>query len=210
MRTTLKDLEGKLVVFTGWETSLRHERTWICLSRVSVKVWDRNSAVNDPANRKNALRLDHLWLSGDKQRNEAQQVDLYGRVGGIGVVRKYQRLNGSWDYTVKSPANRKSIEDFVDAYNDCFDELDQKERLEAIESALEQIEHHSQGSEQIVFGMAKSVSKFKKELLAQKLDISRSIAATDKTLKTATMNGKCKSLNLVTFEGQQPLLPKGF
>lgn len=209
MRKTLEPLEGKLVVFTGWETSMRHEKAWVCVSRATVKAWDRNTAVEDPKNEKDALKLDHFWLTGDNRRTPAQPIRLYNKIGGIGVVRKYQRMNGSWDYTVKSPENRLCIEEFVDLYNDGFDRWSQKEKLAAIHDALEHVKLHEQGNE-IVFGMAHSVDKFKKDLLDQELEMSRSVAATDKALETATMNGKCKGLNLISYTRQKTLRPKGF
>ena len=45
MRESLKDLRGKLVAWHGWETSQRHNRTWICISKAYVIQWDRNAAI---------------------------------------------------------------------------------------------------------------------------------------------------------------------
>lgn len=210
MRKTLESLEGKLVVFTGWETSMRHEKAWVCVSRATVKVWDRNTAVQDPRNKKNALKLDHFWLTGDNYRNPAQKIQLYNKIGGVGVVRRYQRKNGTFDFTVMSPDNRYQIEEFIDIYNEGFEERSQKERLEMLQHAIVMIEAHESSSDDIVFGMSKSVSAFKQEILQQKSEIERSVAATEKTLKTATMNGKCKAINLLTLNSKKPTKPKGF
>ena len=45
MRKTLADFRGKLVAWKGWETSQRHNRTWICISKAYVILWDRNMAI---------------------------------------------------------------------------------------------------------------------------------------------------------------------
>ena len=135
---------------------------------------------------------------------------MFGKIGGVGVVRRYERKNGTFDFTVMSPDNRYQIEEFIDIYNEGFEERSQKERLKMLQDAITMIEAHESGSDNIVFGMSKSVSEFKQEMLQQELEIKRSVAATEKALKTATMNGKCKAINLLTLNNKKTAKPKGF
>ena len=210
MRRTLKEFEGQLVAFSGWETGSRHNQTWVCVSKPYVCVWNRDDSVQTAVKRKGGYRFDHLWLTGDEQRSKPQGLKMFEKIGGIGVVRQYQRSDGSLDYTVKSPRDRYSIEEFLDQYNENFEKSSQQERLDLLQQALRVVEAHQNGSDEIVFGMAKSVSHFKAEISAQELEIRRSIEATESALKTATMNGKCKSLDVVSFSTRTVRKSKGF
>ena len=210
MRKTLKEFEGQLVAFSGWETGSRHNQTWVCVSKPYVCVWNRDDSVQTAVKRKGGYRFDHLWLTGDEQRSKPQGLKMFEKIGGIGVVRRYQRSDGSLDYTVKSPTGRFCIEDFFELYNKDFEKSAQKQRLELLHEAQKVIEKHESGSSQIIFGMATSVSSFKAEIAEQELEIRRSIAATEAALQTATMNGKCKSLNVLGFPARPSAKSKGF
>ena len=210
MRKTLKEFEGQWVAFSGWETGSRHNRTWVCVSKPYVCVWNRDDSVQTAVKRKGGYRFDHLWLTGDGQKSPPQGLKMFDRIGGIGIVRKYQRNDGTFDYTVKSPRGRYSIEEFLDQYNENFEKSSQQERLDLLQQALRVVEAHQNGSDEIVFGMAKSVSSFKAEISAQELEIRRSIAATESALQTATMNGKCKSLDVLGFPARPSAKSKGF
>lgn len=209
-RSNLQALEGKLVAFTGWETGSRHNQTWICVSKPYVRIWDKNESVQEAVKKKGGYYFDHLWLTGDNRSVESQDLEMFGKIGGVGVVRRYERKNGTFDFTVMSPDNRYQIEEFIDIYNEGFEERSQKERLKMLQDAITMIEAHESGSDNIVFGMSKSVSEFKQEMLQQELEIKRSVAATEKALKTATMNGKCKAINLLTLNNKKTAKPKGF
>lgn len=208
-RAALENLEGKLVVFTGWETGSRHEQTWVCVSKPYVRIWDRNKSVQEAVKEKGGYRFDHLWLTGDGKRSQPQGLKMFQKIGGVGIVRSYKRNNGTIDFTVKSP-DRKSIEEFYDLYNEGFEERSQEERLILLQQALKAVELHESGSSEIIYGIAKSVKAFKEEITAQELEIRRSIAATQKALKTATMNGKCSSLNLFNHNVGTVAKAKGF
>ena len=210
MRETLAQFEGQLVAFCGWETGSRHNQTWVCVSKPYVCVWNRDDSVQAAVKRKGGHRFDHLWLSGDTERNKPQGLKMFEKIGGIGVVRQYQRSDGSLDYTVKSPADRFCIEEFFDLYNKDFEKNTQEQRLELLQEALKVVEKHQGGSSQIIFGMATSVSSFKAEISEQELEIRRSIEATKSALETATMNGKCKSLDVVSFSARTARKSKGF
>lgn len=210
MRRTLKEFEGQLVAFSGWETGSRHNQTWVCVSKPYVCVWNRDDSVQTAVKKKGGYRFDHLWLSGDTERNKPQGLKMFQKIGGIGIVRQYQRSDGSLDYTVKSPADRFCIEEFFDLYNKDFEKNTQQQRLELLQAALKVVEKHQSGSSQIIFGMASSVSSFKTEIAEQELEIRRSIAATESALQTATMNGKCKSLNVLGFPARPSAKSKGF
>ena len=210
MRKTLAELEGQWVAFSGWETGSRHNQTWVCVSKAYVRVWNKDDSVQTAVKRKGGYRFDHLWLTGDGEKSPPQGVKMFDRIGGIGIVRKYQRNDGTFDYTVKSPRGRYSIEEFLDQYNENFEKNSQQERLDLLQQALRVVEAHQNGSDDIVFGMAKSVSRFKAEISAQELKIRRSIEATESALKTATANGKCKSLDVVSFSARTARKSKGF
>lgn len=210
MRKTLAELEGQWVAFSGWETGSRHNQTWVCVSKAYVRVWNKDDSVQTAVKRKGGYRFDHLWLTGDGEKSPPQGLKMFDRIGGVGIVRKYQRNDGTFDYTVKSPRGRYSIEEFLDQYNENFEKNSQQERLDLLQQALRVVEAHQNGSDDIVFGMAKSVSRFKAEISAQELEIRRSIEATELALKTATMNGKCKSLDVVSFSARTARKSKGF
>ena len=210
MRIRLADLEGELVAFSGWETGYKHNRTWTCLSNTHVCIWDRDTCVQDAVKQKGGYKFDHLWMSGDKRRNAPQEVKAFKKVGGVGVVRRYTRTNGTIDFTVKTPPERWSIEDFLDLYNDSFNKTSMKEKLELIEEGLKSVKLHRSDSEDILFGIAKSVSAFEKELLEIQQELSSSIEITEKTLKTAKMKGKCKKLNQLIFPTRTNSKTKGF
>jgi hypothetical protein len=210
MRITLADLEDELVAFSGWQTGFKHNRTWTCLSRPHVCIWDRDTCIQDAVKQKGGHRFDHLWMSGDKERNAPQPVNSFQKVGGIGVVRRYKRTNGTIDFTVKTPPERWSIEDFLDLYNDQVQITTQKEKLKMIEEGLKQVALHESNTEYILFGIAKSVSSFKEELLKFKHELSSSIEITERTLKTAKMKGKCKNLNQLIFPSRTISRSKGF
>lgn len=200
MRKTLAFFENKFVVFGGWETGMRHNRAWVCLSKPYVVPWDKDASVQKSLEKRNGYKFDHLWLTGDQKRMPKQNISMFKKVGGIGIVRKYKRIDGTVDYTVKIPDKRMEIEDFLDMYNNAFDSTTQVEKVEMIESALECIAlHRNESEEDIVFGIAKSVSSFYSELLELHKEMKRSIEITEKTLKTVKAKGKCKSLDVVNF-----------
>lgn len=210
MRKTLKQFEGQWVAFAGWETGSRHNQTWVCVSKPYVCIWNRDDSVQTAVKKKGGYRFDHLWLSGDDTKIEPQELKMFSQIGGVGIVRKYKRSDGTFDYTVKTPSGRYSIEEFLDLYNEDFHERTQQERLDMLQNALQIVDEHQNGSDDVIFGIAKSVSSFKEELLQQEVEIKRSIAATKSTLKTATMNGKCKSLDILGFPARLKAKSKGF
>ena len=210
MRISLADLEGELVAFSGWQTGFKHNRTWTCLSKPHVCIWDRDTCVQDAVKQKGGHRFDHLWMSGDSRKNTPQQVKSFLKVGGVGVVRRYIRTNRTIDFTVKTPSNRWGIENFLDIYNDNFNKTSMKEKLELIEKGLEQVKSHRSDSEDILFGITKSVSTFEKELLEIQEELSSSIEITEKTLKTAKMKGKCKKIDQLIIPRRTTLKSKGF
>ena len=210
MRKTLAQLQGQLVAFSGWETGSRHNQTWTCVSRPYVIVWNRNDSVQQAVKKKGGFRYDHLWLSGDSERNQPQELKMFNKIGGIGVVRKYERGNGTSDYTVKTPSHRFLIEEFFELYNNDFENRSQKKRLKYLQEALNIIDNHEKGSCEIIFGMATSISSFKEQVQSQELEIKRSIYATELALKSATMNGKCQSLDALKILGHKALPAKGF
>ena len=208
MRESLKDLRGKLVAWHGWETSQRHNRTWICISKAYVIQWDRNAAIQKIVEKKGGFYIDHFWLSGDKEKMEPQTIKLYDKVGGVGIVRTYMRKNGSIDYTIKMPSDLWNVESFIDLYNDEYKQTTPKQKIERLNEGLKHIEDHEKFDEHILYGLTRSISSLKNELLEEKRYIENSVKATEKALKTATMNGKCTDLNL--FRKQKKQKSKGF
>tara|TARA_R100000231_G_scaffold5980_1_gene8993 strand:+ start:1291 stop:1917 length:627 start_codon:yes stop_codon:yes gene_type:complete len=208
MRESLKDLRGKLVAWHGWETSQRHNRTWICISKAYVIQWDRNAAIQKIVEKKGGFYLDHFWLSGDKNTIEPQPIKLYNKVGGVGIVRTYMRKNGSIDYTIKMPSDLWNVESFIDLYNEEYKQTTPKQKIERLNEGLKHIKDHETNSEHILYGITRSISSLKNELLEEKRYIENSVNATEKALKTATMNGKCSKINL--FKNKKIVKVKGF
>jgi len=208
MRESLKDLRGKLVAWHGWETSQRHNRTWICISKAYVIQWDRNAAIQKIVEKKGGFYLDHFWLSGDKNTIEPQPIKLYNKVGGVGIVRTYMRKNGSIDYTIKMPSDLWNVESFIDLYNEEYKQTTPKQKIERLNEGLKHIKNHETNSEHILYGITRSISSLKKELEEEKRYIKNSVNATEKALKTATMNGKCSKINL--FKNKKIVKVKGF
>tara|TARA_R100000700_G_scaffold28179_1_gene35037 strand:- start:739 stop:1365 length:627 start_codon:yes stop_codon:yes gene_type:complete len=208
MRESLKDLRGKLVAWHGWETSQRHNRTWICISKAYVIQWDRNAAIQKIVEKKGGFYLDHFWLSGDKNTIEPQPIKLYNKVGGVGIVRTYMRKNGSIDYTIKMPSDLWNVESFIDLYNEEYKQTTPKQKIERLNEGLKHIKDHETNSEHILYGITRSISSLKNELLEEKRYIENSVNATEKALKTATMNGKCSKINL--FKNKKIVKAKGF
>tara|TARA_R110002050_G_C8764095_1_gene499847 strand:+ start:105 stop:740 length:636 start_codon:yes stop_codon:yes gene_type:complete len=200
MRRTLAFFENKFVAFGGWETGSRHDRSWVCLSKPYVALWDKDASVQKSLKRGDGYKFDHLWLTSDQKKLPSQQIKTFKKVAGIGIVRKYKRIDGSFDYTVKIPDNRLMIEDFLDGYNETFDSTTQAEKVEMIQDALGCIAlHKDESKSEIVFGIARSVSSFYSELLELHKEMKRSVEVTEKTLKTVKAGGKCKSLDLIDF-----------
>ena len=208
MRESLKDLRGKLVAWHGWETSQRHNRTWICISKAYVIEWDRNAAIQKIVEKKGGFYLDHFWLSGDKNTIEPQPIKLYNKVGGVGIVRTYMRKNGSIDYTIKMPSDLWNVESFIDLYNEEYKQTTPKQKIERLNEGLKHIKNHETNSEHILYGISRSISSLKKELEEEKRYIKNSVNATERALKTATMNGKCSKINL--FKNKKIEKVKGF
>jgi len=210
MRKTLASLEGELVVYYGWEVGTRYDKTWVCLSNPYVIIWDRDLSVQDAIKQKGGYRFDHLWLTGDKENFGSQKIKQFKQVGGIGVVRRYRRKNGTVDFTVKTPSDRWVIEDFLGIYNKNFITRSLRGNLKLIEDALRIVALHEGGSSEIVFGTANSVSSFKEELLDHQHSLSSSIEITEKTLETTNMKGKCKKINILQFPNSTVSSSKGF
>jgi len=208
MRESLKDLRGKLVAWHGWETSQRHNRTWICISKAYVIEWDRNAAIQKIVEKKGGFYLDYFWLSGDKNTIEPQPIKLYNKVGGVGIVRTYMRKNGSIDYTIKMPSDLWNVESFIDLYNEEYKQTTPKQKIERLNEGLKHIKNHETNSEHILYGISRSISSLKKELEEEKRYIKNSVNATERALKTATMNGKCSKINL--FKNKKIEKVKGF
>ena len=210
MRTTLAEYRGKLVAWTGWETSQRHNRTWICIAKAYVIPWDRNAAIQKIVKEKGGIHLHHFWLTGDKKTKTPQPIRLYNKLGGVGVVRTYMRKDGSIDYTLKMPSNMWSIEDFIDLYNDEYKQTTPKQKIQRLAEGLKNIKKHETDNNHILYGLTRSVKSLKKELEEEKKFIENSVEATDKALKTVKMNGKCKNLNLIQFPKRKSTKSKSF
>ena len=211
MRHQLKHLEGKLVAWAGWETSQRHNKTWLCIAKARVVKWDGFLSIQQALKKNKPSRVDHLWLRGDDEECLPQMTKTYENVCGIGYVRKYKRKNGSWDYSVAIPSKRMSIEEACDLWNTDFEAKTPAERKKLLDQILLEIEDYKANRhEAIIYGVATSFECFEKQVLEQKEVITRTAEATEKALKTATMNGKCKGVNVLNFAKCQSNRPKGF
>ena len=130
-------------------------------------------------------KFDHIWLSPDDQdfRNmTTNNKNTYKRVSSIGIVRKYKRDNGTWDYTVKS-IPKYSIEDCVDKLNEVGNSLHR--RLKLIDYAVDIINGHRKGDpDSSVFGIAWSVSQFYDRIVKEQKELQTSVNAQTEKEKT--------------------------
>ena len=106
------------------------------------------------------------------------------------------------------PSDLWNVESFIDLYDDEYKQTTPKQKIERLNEGLKHIEDHEKFDEHILYGLTRSISSLKNELLEEKRYIQNSVEVTEKTLKTATMNGKCTDFNL--FKKQKKQKSKGF
>ena len=170
-----------------------------------------DSSMQDMAKTPGGAKFDHIWLSPDKKdfKNMATlSKNAYKRVSSIGIVRKYKRDNGTWDYTVRS-VPKYSIEECIEKLNKVVDSP--RNRLRLIDSSVEIIEaHRRRKPDSLVFGIGWSVSEFYDRIIEEQKELKASIDAQIEKEKTVLKNGKCKNLNQAKFASKKRRLVKGF
>jgi hypothetical protein len=200
MRAALAKWQNQIVSFNGWYVSTRFEGTWLCLKNVYIIPWDMDSSMQDMAKTPGGAKFDHIWLSPDDQDFKNMTTDnknAYKRVSSVGIVRKYKRDNGTWDYTVKS-VPKYSIEDCVDKLNRVRSSLHR--RLKLIDYSVDIIDRHRKGDlDSIVFGIAWSVSQFYDRIIEEQKELRASVNAQIEKEKTVLKNGRCKNLDQAKF-----------
>ena len=208
-RSSLKTLLNKVVAFKGWTTSYRHDATWVCIQNAYVIEWDMDSSVQEMVVKPGGLKFDHLWLSSDLGESKRQKNLLYKETGGVGIVRKYKRSDGSFDYTVKSNDRYDLHELYEDLNRMITNGVSDKELLLHINEALRRIENQGK-NDKYVYSISNSLSKTKAELVARKNELEGYIKSSQEKLQTATNNGPCKNLELVKFKSKRLTQSKGF
>ena len=157
-------------------------------------------------------KFDHFWLSPDKsdlQRMTCNKKSTYKRVSSIGVIRKYRRDNGTWDYTVKS-VEKYSIEELIDKLNTSNEKGHGPEkRLRLVNAAIDVIEAHRKEQE-LVFGIAWSVSDIYERMIEEQKELQACVDAQIEKEKTVLKNGKCKNLDQAKFSSKARKPVKGF
>jgi len=211
MRTHLVKWLNQIVSFNGWYVSARFDRTWLCLKNVYIIPWDMDSSMQDMAKTPGGAKFDHIWLSPDKKDFENMATlgkNAYKRVSCIGIVRKYKRDNGTWDYTVKS-VPKYSIEECIEKLNKVAGSP--RNRLKLINSSVEIIDAHRQGDlDSLVFGISWSVSEFYDRITEEQKELKASINAQIEKEKTVLKNGRCKNLDQAKFASKNRKPVKGF
>ena len=211
MRAALAKWQNQIVSFNGWYVSTRFEGTWLCLKNVYIIPWDMDSSMQDMAKTPGGAKFDHIWLSPDDQDFKNMTTDnknAYKRVSSVGIVRKYKRDNGTWDYTVKS-VPKYSIEDCVDKLNKVRSSLHR--RLKLIDYSVDIIDRHRKGDrDSIVFGIAWSVSQFYDRIIEEQKELQASVNAQIEKEKTVLKNGRCKNLDQAKFASKARKPAKGF
>jgi len=209
MRKKLADLRGKLVAWRGWETSSRHNKTWICISQAKISLWDGKSCIKKSFSNE-VIKVDHFWLTADnKDELKPQEIAQYEKVGGIGVVKTYMRNDGTIDYTVRKPSNLYCVESFIEVLNDSFKGMTVKGRIKNLLFIKDILDKHSQEIP-TVYSYNYGFDKFQNEVIRELEYLQRCDIATDKALKTVKMIGKCKKLNLLKIPKQVKNNTKGF
>ena len=167
--------------------------------------------MQDMAKTPGGARFDHIWLSPDKADFENMTVttgNTYKRVSSIGIVRKYKRDNGTWDYTVKS-IPKYSIEDCIEKLNKV--KHNYRHRLKLIDSSVDVINAHRKGDfNSLVFGVAWGVSQFYDRIIEEQKELRASVDAQAEKEKTVLKNGKCKNLDQAKFASKVRKSVKGF
>ena len=208
MRKNLVDLRGQLVAWKGWETNSRYNNTWACISKATVTPWKFNVPIQKSFTH-NLTKIDHFWLTSD-QKNHTEQVSMqYEKLCGIGIVRSYMRKDGSIDYTLKKPQGIYCIEAIIKIFNETFDSLADKERIQRLKDVKHLINSHSLQNPTL-FSLLKDFEKFKNDIFEELQFLESSHSITSKTLKSAKMNGKCKKLNLIKLPKKLTTETKGF
>ena len=208
MRKNLESLRGKLVAWKGWETNSRHNNTWACISKATVTPWKFNVPIQKSFT-ENLTKVDHFWLTSD-QKNNTEQVSLqYEKLGGIGIVKSYMRNDGSIDYTLKRPPKIYCIEGIIRMFNETFDSLADKERIQRLIVIKDLINTHTPENPTL-YSMLEDFEKFKNNIFEELRFLESSFRVTQKSLKTVRQNGKCKKLNLIKLPKKSTTKTKGF
>jgi len=156
-------------------------------------------------------KFDHIWLSPDKadfKNMTTKTKNAYKRVSCVGIVRKYKRDNGTWDYTVKS-IPKYSIEECIEGLNKV--RQSHRSRLRLIDSSVKIIEDHRKGNlNSLVFGIAWGVSEFYDRIIEEQKELQASVNAQIEKEKTVLKNGKCKNLDQAKFASKTRKSVKGF
>ena len=167
--------------------------------------------MQDMAKTLGGAKFDHIWLSPDKEDFKNMTVDnknAYKRVSCIGVVRKYRRDNGTWDYTVKS-IPKYSVEDCVLKLNKV--RTSPRKRLKLINFSIDIINNHRKGDpDSLVFGIGWSVSEFYNRIVEEQKELQASVNAQTEKEKTVLKNGRCKNLDQAKFASKARKPAKGF
>ena len=167
--------------------------------------------MQDMAQTPGGAKFDHIWLSPDREDFKNMTVDnknAYKRVSCVGVVRKYRRDNGTWDYTVKS-IPKYSVEDCVLKLNKV--RTSPHKRLKLINFSIDIINNHRKGDpDSLVFGIGWSVSQFYDRIVEEQKELQASVNAQAEKEKTVLKNGRCKNLDQAKFSSKARKPAKGF
>ena len=167
--------------------------------------------MQDMAKTPGGAKFDHIWLSPDREDFEnmtTNNKNAYKRVSCIGIVRKYKRDNGTWDYTVKS-VPKYSVEDCVEKLNEVANSP--RKRLKLINYSVDIIDNHRKGDpDSLVFGIAWSVSQFYDRIVEEQKELQASVNAQTEKEKTVLKNGKCKNLDQAKFASKARKPARGF
>ena len=154
-------------------------------------------------------KFDHIWVSPDDQNSKninTDNINAYKRVSSVGIVRKYKRDNGTWDYTVKSVP--------VFCIEDCIYRLNKvrhnsRQRLKLVNHCVDIIDKQGD-SNSFIFGTAWSVSQFYERMIEEQKELQASVNAQIEKEKTVLKNGRCKNLDQAKFASKARKPAKGF
>tara|TARA_Y100000033_G_scaffold2402_1_gene2047 strand:- start:68 stop:730 length:663 start_codon:yes stop_codon:yes gene_type:complete len=220
MRISLAKWQNQLVAYRGWHTSSRFEATWNCLQNAYVIPWDNNTPIQKMITLPGGASFDHLWISPESAPMDMPmkiyrlpvnlKKTLYKEVFNVGIVRKYWRKDGTYDFSIVNH-DKYNIENIIKGLNwqlkkGCPD----SERVDSLTEWIEAVDNSRQGGTPTIYGIATSVDKFYNTIVWERKELKKVIAAQKEKEKTVLKNGRCKNLDQAKFASKARKPARGF
>jgi hypothetical protein len=214
MRKQLKNLIGKVVCYRGWEVSARKDGAYRCFKNVRLNEWDWDEGIYHCAMRKPGIFVEHLWMCNETY-DRSDGSKFFTQLMGVARVLPYRRANGSHDLTLSvKNVDLYNIDKWIKEQNQMFLEgTPDSVWIPWYKRSLKVIRQHEQRKNVFCYCSNHRVSKIKSMMQEELAMMENAQKNTQKTLKTATMNGSCqkmKSLDINTVFKNRVKKPVGF